>query len=465
MKYDEDELRTAYTDHIVNNEAIDSCLRVDTSDEAENLIGKTIPGQYISITNQNNLGEVFIYQRSKFDGNVPEEGIWDGKSSSIDWYRKDAKIQYICSASELRGFADLVNAGYTFKGMEVRLNNNIELGYYDWEPIGNTYDVTSQKDESILYSQYDVNVDKKHTFQGIFNGCGHVIYELRLTKKSKTWFSGFFTSILNAEINNISFEGIDVWNEDDNVGFSTIAGVAENSIFTNVSVSGRIVCAKPSGICGIAKDSSFYNCKNSVTLYAKSNVPAGLIAGGICQQLTISKNMLSNLNKNIPKVVSHCINNADIFADGTNAKYLWVGHFFGGTYYDENVDTFSFIMDYCIIHKEKNIHVTNMNKVDGETVFFGYDDNAGPSNNVSKTSKDDLLGGLIGRVDKGVTIEVRKATLSTRVNSMVIPGSVNTLVSKSGDNTFSTQNVKSPAVQETIYDLEPFFRYVKTTKK
>lgn len=477
MTYDENVLRDAYTDRMVNNNAIDLSHRVDSVDEALSIANNTLPGEYISITNRNNLGEVFIYQRSTSDDSVQPDGIWDGKSSSIDWYQKNSSVLFIRNAAELRGFADLVNAGYTFSGVEVRLMCNIDLAYHEWEPIGRPYSVKSHKDDTSIYSQYDIEIDKKHTFQGIFNGCGHIIYEFRPVKKfGDTWFNGFFTSILNAEINNISFFGVHAVDKDSNVGFSTLAGVAENSVFTNVNVDGSITCAKPSGICGIARDTSFYNCRNSITLSALSNVPAGLIAGGLCQQVTVSKNMLGNLHKKTPRLFVHCINNGMIYADGRNAKYLWAGHLFGGTYYEEDVDTFSFSIDHCVVHEGITIRVINTNLVKGENVFFGSDvygdekalyltDSTGQSNHTSGTCKDDLMDGIIGRVDKNVTIEVRKPTISTKVDNLVIPGSVNTLVSDAGENAFHTINVEHPNTEEIIYNLEPVYRYVKTSKK
>lgn len=464
----EEKMKNDRDNTIPDNSAIDLSLRVDSEEEALELVKITKPGQYISVTNKNNLAQVFIYKRNLIDTGVTPDGIWDGKESDISWYDDKEQILHIRTAAQLRGLCDLVDAGFTFKGKEVQLDINIDLNYYEWKPIGKPYMVNEEMPDNLLYMKYSIQTDSSHTFQGVFNGKGHYIHNLAISKNAEdTTFSGFFLAIDQASVHNITFENVRLISEDDNTSFAAVAGIANNSIFTNVTVSGIVNCTKPSGICGIARDTAFYGCRNKANLNAKTSSKAGIVAGGLCQQITLSKDMTIQLQNKAPRLFMNCINEGSIVADGTNAKYLWIGNFFGGTYYEKGVQSFSFIMDRCNIECGTNIIVENADTVEGETVFFGYRDGFqnGAQNNVGITSKDDLMNGLIGRVDQYVGIEVKKLTSSSVVNNLVIPGSINTMISGVGDNTFHTLNVTKATLEESIYDLEPYFQFVRTAKK
>lgn len=464
---DEDKLvgmKPFYLDQIITHDDIRSDFRVNSVDEAHDLIDATDPGSYISIKNMNNLGEVLIYRRTDFDEEATD--VWDGKSSDISWYHKDDDLFFISKASQLKGLCTLVSNGVTFENKEVRLMENIDLAFHDWEPIGAVYTVDQEKSGVSRYCKYDINIDVQHVFRGTFNGGGHIIYGLKiLSNHNKGNFCGFFTAVDNAFIKNVIFADVNIKSSDYRVSFSAVAGVARESIFSNISTSGLIECPKPSGICGAALDTAFYNCKNGVHLIAKTNQKCGLIAGGICQQFSLSKTLLDHLNGDTPKIFVKCFNEGSIEMDGTNAKYLWAGHFFGGTYYKRNVKDFSFIMEKCKIYPNTNISVINGDNVDHDMVFYGYlDGSAKKSNNIAPSCKADLLSGLIGRVDRYVDVTVIKTTSSTIIDNMVIPGTVNTQHSDIGEDTFITIDATAIASSDEVYDLEPFFKYIKTVK-
>ena len=79
-----------------------------------------------------------------------------------------------------------------------------------------------------------------------------------------------------------------------------------------------------------------------------------------------------------------------------------------------------------------------------------------------KHVKKDLLDGLIGRVDKDVNIDVYKKTKSIQVQNMLIPGTMNHLKSKRGMTSFYT--VSSDLVNEfdSLYNFEPYFKFIKS---
>lgn len=452
----------------ISNSTIAVDFKASTEEEVEELINKTKPGEYISVANRNNLGEVFIYQRNQIHDEIPKRAKWNGVDSDTTWYNKNDTKFILTTAAQLKGFAVLVGLGETFKGKEVMLGNNIDLSYYPWTPIGKGYKLNTYYVDGDMRPRYVLEIDKEHSFQGIFNGWGHKIFGLSFgcDKIPTGGMFGFFATLYEAEVNNVVFEKVNLISPNDNYSFSTVAGVANNSIFTNVIVSGDISSAKPSGICGIAIDSAFYSCKNMANIHASVESDTGIVAGGICQQVTLTKKMINYLNGRAPKIFVNCTNDGNIYADGDGAKYLWIGHFFGGTYYEDNVAEFNFIMDLCTISYGATIRVNNGDKISGEVVYFGYgDDYVSTENNVGEHSKDDLLDGVIGRVDQYVGIEVVKMTSSTVIGNLVIPGTINTLISGAGENTFHTKGVSKIRNEEGVYNLEPFFRYIKTAKK
>lgn len=457
-----------YRDQVVTHDDVKHEYRVKTIDEANNLIDEIPNEEYISVPNINNLSEVHIYRKTDYDDTVKEEAIWDGISSDKSWYDSNKNVFELSTANELKGFQQLVAEGVTFYNKEIKLIDNIDLAFHDWSPVGEIYKVSSEEIGEIPYSKYDITMDDNHVFKGTFNGAGHIIYGLKMRPDNEDCnFYGFFLGLKEAIVKNIVFADVSLKSNNPAVSYSAVSGVAENCIFSNIHVSGNINCTKPSGLCGIAIDTVFYNCKNSARLKARASQSAGIIVGGICQQFSISDKMVKYLNGSVPKVFVNCINEGNIIIDGANAKYLWAGHFFGSTFYKRGTLTFSFTMEKCKIHEDAHIYVINNDKVANESVYFGYKAGSTYESNNSTplaSSKEDLLCGLIGRVDRYIEVIVVKTTLSTIVNNMVISGTLNRLHSDVGENVFLTTDASPLTTEDCVYDLEPYFKYIKTVK-
>lgn len=105
---------------------------------------------------------------------------WDGKTK-MEPQSNEEGTYLISNGSELAWFADLVNAG----GSEQNaiLLNDIELGNFDWTPIGNS--------------------SKKYS--GTFDGNGHTISEIYVN--GNTTYQGFFGLVNNGEIKNLTLAG------------------------------------------------------------------------------------------------------------------------------------------------------------------------------------------------------------------------------------------------------------------
>ena len=119
--------------------------------------------------------------------------VWDGETISAPVYNEETKTYSITDGSELAWLAAAVNgtlpaetkatvAGDSFAGKTFVLTNDVNLGDAEWTPIGGT----------------------KH-FEGTFDGQGHVISNMRITKGVNG--AGLFRSIAgNVTIKNVTIE-------------------------------------------------------------------------------------------------------------------------------------------------------------------------------------------------------------------------------------------------------------------
>ncbi len=120
----------------------------------------------------------------------------------------------ISTLEELKAFRDEVNAGNTFKGETIELANDIDLGGEEWTPIGT----------------------QSHQFQGIFNGNGHTISNLKINTPYRNDV-GFFGFTTNGEIKNLTFNNAEVTGYCD-VG--VVAGTPYTSKYSNITLTGDI---------------------------------------------------------------------------------------------------------------------------------------------------------------------------------------------------------------------------------
>lgn len=64
---------------------------------------------------------------------------WNGVSSDISWYSESNTEFHIKRAAQLKGLSDLVKEGHSFEGKTIYLDDDIDLGYNSWRPIGGNY--------------------------------------------------------------------------------------------------------------------------------------------------------------------------------------------------------------------------------------------------------------------------------------------------------------------------------------
>lgn len=440
-------------------------FNVKNAKEAIAVEAMTEPGDYISIINSSNLSEVMIYERTRFLKKDPDTPVWDGVSVNTDWYHPEEELQYLNTAEDLAGFAMLVNHGETFSGKTVALKKDINLGHHEWTPIGVPY--TETKIGEGRSEQFKITIPRSSeriplAFSGIFDGLGHAIYGLEITKDHNNTFAAFFLTLHGATVRNVVFEDVYMKRADAPGCFATLFGYAESSLISNVITSGKICGKRISGIGAIAKDTSFYECSSRVALEAYGIRMSRIVVGGLVQQLELSDVMVSQLNGRSPNIFVSCEQNGRIQIDATDTTYLWGGQMYGYIAHDYDTPTHGVIIDRCIFGADTIPIIKNFDLRHTRAVICGIrGQGEQPSNYVhSPNDKTDLLDGFIGKTGNEISVTVIKATDSKVMNSIVIPGTVNTLQSASGSTTFLTTGVEALKLADGIINLEPFFKFI-----
>jgi len=135
--------------------------------------------------------------------------LWDGETADTAWY-SDEKTDFVLNeASQLAGFAKLVNEGTSFEGKTVSLGIDMDLNGSEWTPIGT----------------------KANMFAGSFDGKGKAISNLKITEGS---YIGLFGYVGDAEIKGITIVGAQV-SGSERVG-SLIGRIAGNAVVSNCTV-------------------------------------------------------------------------------------------------------------------------------------------------------------------------------------------------------------------------------------
>lgn len=152
---------------------------------------------------------------------------WDGVSADTDWYtgQPDAASYTIRTAAQLAGLAKLVNEGNNFSKKTILLEDSLDLNGQEWTPIGGT--------------------DTGKTFAGIFDGQGHTISNLKITRGLDNVGAnnrvGLFGACTNgaARLQNFTIRNADVSGCLNVAAVLGGSGVAEAAV-SNVHVTGRV---------------------------------------------------------------------------------------------------------------------------------------------------------------------------------------------------------------------------------
>ena len=185
---------------------------------------------------------------------------WDG-TADISWYtdhETDTEYRFT-TAEQLAGMAKLINDDMAnFKDKTVYLDNDLDLGGHEWISIGD-----------------GANTDRG-SFQGVFDGQSHVIYNLYSHEGLKSenkdnnnnlYRNGLFGSIYNATVKNLGIENADIvipMNDTSTYGKGILVDWMTDSTINNCYTTGSITGGSyiEKYIGGIA---GFLNGNNSIS--------------------------------------------------------------------------------------------------------------------------------------------------------------------------------------------------------
>ena len=185
----------------------------------------------------------------------------DNITPDTAWYTSapDASAYTIRTAAELAGLAALVNgadgeAAVDFDGKTILLGNDIDLGSYEWVPIG----------------------AKNSPFKGNFDGDGHAILNLKMT--APVDYAGLF-GYVTGQISNVFLEGVYI-NVPDATYVGAIVAYSKGRI-TEVTVGGYVAgFCYVGGVCGYLRPTATTGVLlDSITNTA--TVEGAVCAGGV----------------------------------------------------------------------------------------------------------------------------------------------------------------------------------------
>ena len=185
---------------------------------------------------------------------------WDG-TADISWYtdhETDTEYRFT-TAEQLAGMAKLINDDMAnFKDKTIYLENDLDLGGHEWISIGD-----------------GANTDVG-SFQGVFDGQSHVIYNLYSHEGLKSenkdnnnnlYRNGLFGAIYNATVQNLGIENADIvipMNDTSTYGKGILVDWMTDSTINNCYTTGSITGGSyiEKYIGGIA---GFLNGNNSIS--------------------------------------------------------------------------------------------------------------------------------------------------------------------------------------------------------
>ena len=341
--------------------------------------------------------------------------ITENITPDTEWHSEEVAMFTLTTKEQLAGFASLVNSGVDFSNKIVYLGEDIDLGYYEWIPIGNA----------------------EHAYNGSFDGDGYTLSGLKINAAAD--YVGFFGNS-TGKIINLNVVDANIYSSRDYNYVSIICGCTTNEI-TNVSANGFIEAPKSDyvgAIAGGAKPLSVTYSKltNTATVNGKNYV--GGIIGDITSTDIVQTDRITNtgdvtgtsqvggifghISANVGSSVYNATSSADIIGD----------YYVGG-----------------IIGKSDNVAVSTC-KNDGSTVtansyytegsefrawlggFVGYGysvDNCTNNSDINYNSRGSYVGGIIGYATHNVKDCTNNGTITTYTN--YVGGIAGTLDSKS----------------------------------
>lgn len=194
-------------------------------------------------------------------------------------------VYTISNVVGLKWLATTVNAGTTFRGITVKLANDIDLKNEEWTPIGKS----------------------GATFQGIFDGDNHTISNLNITGDNND--VGLFGITTDGEVKNFTLRNASVQGYMD-VG--AVAGTPYTSTYTNIKLTGVVKIDGYAYVGGMFGKNAYANLTDlTIDVSADSYVKADsdnyrTYVGGLVGFMGEGGHKVSNVTSNINVTGSTC---------------------------------------------------------------------------------------------------------------------------------------------------------------
>ena len=184
------------------------------------------------------------------------------------------EITEINSAEDLAQFSEAVNAGNTYEGVVVTLNNDIVLSG-EWTPIGNG----SRSGSSYTGS----------SFKGTFDGNGKTISNLEITAPTEDATAGLFGVVDGGTVKNLILE-VDVNVPSDECAGGAIGLLTGGGTASNITVNGTVTVNNGGGVVGrMLIDGTITDCVNNADITASKANVGGIV--GAAYYTAIGKEM------------------------------------------------------------------------------------------------------------------------------------------------------------------------------
>ncbi len=247
-----------------------------------------INSSYDSVENTTTIKFIATHFSLYYVSNAPEDTkVWDG-SISMPIIDDDEKTVTIKTASQLAGFAQIVNDGISFTGYTVNLESDLNLNGIEWVPIGNS----------------------TNKFSGKFDGQSNTISNLNVDMPGISYV-GLFGFTTGGEIKNLTVENANVTGR---LGVGVVAGSPYTSMYSNINVIGHIEVTGMAYVGGVGGRNAYASWTNIVidaddTSFVKANSVENEVAyrtyvGGVIGFMGEGGHKLTNVTSNIDVIGS-----------------------------------------------------------------------------------------------------------------------------------------------------------------
>ena len=231
--------------------------------------------------------------------------VWSGDADDT-WADSEEAEYVITTAEELAGFANLVNAGNTFKGKTVKLGDSIDLMGAPWEPIGNS----------------------QISFQGTFDGQGNTIYNLFVNKEGKSYV-GLFGNTTIGTVKNLNVHNAIVKGR---LNVGVVVGNPYTTTYENITVSGLVQVDGMSYVGGVGGKNAYANWTDvTVDVVDGSYVKADSVENGTAYRTYVGG--VVGFNGEGGHTFKNITSNIDVY--GTVCD---IGGIFGIAHYDNQFE-------------------------------------------------------------------------------------------------------------------------------